>query len=182
MCTDKPDSFVDKPDSFLRDAGVPETIIDSIRPLADHPVEYHTCFISYSSKDVDFAKQLYSDLKSMGIECWFAPKDLKAGEQFPDRIAESIRRCDKLVPILSKDSILSSWVETEVGIARERELQDHMRVLCPIRLDNTAQMSKQDWVKEISNERHIGDFTNWQQPDVYQSELAALLDALKMAL
>jgi len=53
-------------------------------------------FISYSSKDDDFAQRLHADLQHQGVRCWFAPEDLQIGDKFRIRIDESIRVYDKL--------------------------------------------------------------------------------------
>src|SRR6266536_2125750 len=60
----------DIPEVFLREAGLSDTFITYARSLAQHPIEYYTCFISYSSKDQEFAERLYTDLRSKGVHCW----------------------------------------------------------------------------------------------------------------
>ncbi len=89
------------PDVFLQGAGVPETFITYIHSLVGKPIDYYNCFISYSSKDRDFAERLYADLQSKGVRCWFAPEDMKIGDKIRPRIDESIRIHDKLLLVLS---------------------------------------------------------------------------------
>src|SRR6185295_11729795 len=100
-----------------RDAGVPDTFITYIRSIVGKPIEFFSCFISYSSKDDAFARRLHSDLQSNHVRCWFAPEDLKIGDRFRDRIEESIRVFDKLLLVLSTDAVNSPWVQTEVEAA-----------------------------------------------------------------
>ena len=88
---------------------------------AMQPIQFYSCFISYSSKDQGFADRLYADLQNKGVRCWFAPEDLKIGDRFRDRIDESIRLHDKLLLILSENSVSSQWVGDEVEAAFERE-------------------------------------------------------------
>jgi hypothetical protein len=90
-----------------------------MRSLVAHPIQFYSCFISYSSKDQEFADRLYADLQNKGVRCWFAPEDLKIGDRIRDRIDESIRLRDKLLLILSESSIASEWVEHEVESALE---------------------------------------------------------------
>jgi len=45
----------DIPEVFLRGAGLSDTFIEYVRSLVARPIEYYTCFLSYSSKDQDFA-------------------------------------------------------------------------------------------------------------------------------
>src|SRR5438552_2096950 len=102
------------PEAFLKGAGVDDTFITYIRSLVGKPIEYYSCFISYSSKDDAFARRLYADLQSHNVRCWFAPEDLKWGERIRTGIDEAIRMHDKLLLILSKHSVASGWVEREV--------------------------------------------------------------------
>jgi hypothetical protein len=43
------------PPIFLRGAGVPSNFIDYIGSLVGKPIEFNSCFISYSTKDQPFA-------------------------------------------------------------------------------------------------------------------------------
>ena len=168
------------PEIFLRGAGVPNQFIEYTRSLINNPIEYYTCFISYSSKDQAFAERLYTDLRAKGVRCWFAPHDMKTGDPIRERIDESIRLYDKLLLILSQYSVKSFWVEAEVEKAFDRERkQKKKNVLFPIRLDESVVRSRKAWASEIQQTRHITDFTNWKQHDDYQKALKKLLDDLK---
>jgi hypothetical protein len=92
----------DIPEIFLRGAGLSDTFIEYAHALVQKPIDYYTCFISYSSKDEVFAKRLYSDLQSAGVRCWFAPKDMDIGDKILQRNNESIKMYDKLLLVLSK--------------------------------------------------------------------------------
>ena len=109
------------PESFLQGVGLPDNFIIYVRALTARPIEFYSCFISYSSKDQDFADRLYTDLQSRGVRCWFAPEDLKIGAETRNTIDESIRLHDKLLLILTEHSVSSQWVEHEVEAALERE-------------------------------------------------------------
>ncbi len=62
--------------TFLKGAGASDSFIESMRLLITNPIDYYSCFISYSSRDEAFAERLYADLQSQNIR-WFAPDDLK---------------------------------------------------------------------------------------------------------
>jgi TIR domain len=142
-------------------------------------VQYSTCFISYSSKDQAFAARLYTDLQYRGVRCWFAPEDLKVGDQFRQRIDESIRAYDKLLLILSTHSVASPWVEKEVETAFEKEHRTNRLVLFPVKLDESVMHTDRAWAADIRRTRHIGDFTHWKEYDAYQVMLERLLHDLK---
>jgi hypothetical protein len=167
------------PKVFLCGAGVPDSFIDYARTLIDKPVDYYKCFISYSNKDQKFAEQLYADLQSKGVRCWFAPEDLKIGAKIRPSIDESIRLYDKLLLVLSQYSVASQWVEQEVETALERERKEGCTILFPIRLDKAVMDIEGGWPALIRNTRHIGDFTRWKRYDAYQRALERLLRDLK---
>lgn len=150
-----------------------------MRSLVERPIEFYSCFISYSSKDHDFVERLHSDLQRNGVRCWFAPEDLKIGDPFRTRIDESIRFHDKLLLILTESSIASGWVQDEVEAALERERLERRMVLFPIRLDDSIMQTSQAWAAHIRQKRHIGDFRNWQDPGFYKSATLRLLRDLK---
>jgi TIR domain/Pentapeptide repeats (8 copies) len=169
------------PESFLRKAGVPPSIIKQIPALivSLKPPDYYTCFISCSSKDEAFAKRLYADLQAAGVDCWFAPHDMRIGDKIRPRIDESIRIYDKLLLVLSEHSVASQWVEHEVETAIGKELEGKPNVLFPIRLDEAVMQSRTGWASHIRLTRHIGDFTRWKNHDDYQQAFSRLLRDLK---
>ncbi len=167
------------PEVFLRKAGVTDAFITYARALTQNPIEFYICFISYSSKDQEFAERLYTDLQSKGVRCWFAPKDMKTSDKIRYRIDESIRLYDKLLLVLSQHSIKSSWVEFEVETALARENSRTPTVLFPIQLDSSVMKSRKSWAAHIKHTRHITNFTNWKHHDDYQKAFARLLHDLQ---
>jgi hypothetical protein len=167
------------PEAFLRGAGIDDTFIEYMRSLVGKPIEYYSCFISYSSKNQDFAERLYADLQAKNVRCWYAPEDLKIGDKFRVRIDESIRLYDKLLLILSEHSVRSPWVETEVETAFSKEHKTGKLALFPVKLDNTVEETEEAWAATIHRTRHIGDFTRWKEHDEYHKGLTRLLRDLK---
>ncbi len=169
------------PEIFLRGAGVPEPFIIQMKSLvaAMSPIEFYSCFISYSSKDQEFAERLHADLRSKGVRCWFAPEDLKIGDKLRPSFDEAIRVHDKLMVLLSESSVKSPWVEKEVETAFEKERQQNRTVLFPIRLDEAVMKTDKAWAADIRRTRHIGDFRNWKDHDSYKKAFDRLLRDLK---
>jgi TIR domain/Pentapeptide repeats (8 copies) len=97
------------PEVFLRRTGVPEDIITHVRALVGRPFEFYSCFISYSSKDEEFASHLYTDLDKRGISCWFAPEDVQGGRKLEEQIDQVISVYQRLLLILSSYSMNSEW-------------------------------------------------------------------------
>jgi uncharacterized protein YjbI with pentapeptide repeats len=168
----------DIPVQFLRGVGVGDDLISSIKALSG-TIQFYSCFISYSSRDHQFAERLYADLQSKGVRCWFAPEDLKIGDKLRPSFDEAIRLHDKLMVIISGNSANSSWVEKEVETAFEMERQQKRTVLFPIRLDDAVLETKQAWAADIRRTRHIGDFREWKNNDSYKTAFDRLLRDLK---
>src|ERR1017187_5273944 len=73
----------------------------------------------------------------------FAPHDAQRGRKLRDQIDEAIRLHEKLLLILSPDSIQSKWVETEIVRARRREKREGVQVLFPVSIAPFDQL--RDW-------------------------------------
>lgn len=167
---------------FLQRAGVPAyDLIAPARSPVDSHTEYHSCFISYSSRDNKFAQRLYADLREEHVQCWFAPEHLQIGDKFRTRIDKEIRARDKLLLILSKNSVKSPWVEDEVEAAFEKERQQNRPVLFPIRLDDAVMKTRRPWAAAVRRIHHMGDFRHWENRDRYNEAFTRLLRDLKPA-
>ena len=175
------------PEVFLRGAGLPDEFVAYIGSLVGRPIQFYSCFISYSTKDQEFADRLYESLQNKGVRCWFAPHDVKAGEKLHEQIDEAIRLHDKLLLILSEHSMNSEWVKTEIFNAREREVAKRKRKLFPVRLVPFETLydwkcfdakTGKDLAREIA-EYFIPDFANWKDHDSYQNGFERLLKDLK---
>jgi len=177
------------PLAFLRGAGVPENFIEYMGSLTGKALEFYSCFISYSTKDQEFTARLHADLQDNGVRCWFAPHDIQAGKKIHEQIDEAIRRYERLLLILSPNSMNSEWVKTEIREARKRERNDKgkKRVLFPVRLVSFEAI--RDWElfdadegKDLATEireYYIPDFSDWKNHDSYTKGFDNLLRDLK---
>jgi hypothetical protein len=171
---------------FLRGCGVPDDLIGYIKSIAG-AIQFYSCFISYSTKDQEFADRLHEGLQNKGVRCWFAPHNVKAGEKLNEQIDQAIRLHDKLLLILSEHSMNSEWVKTEIFNAREREVAEKKRKLFPVRLVPFETLYEwkcfdaktgKDLAREIA-EYFIPDFANWKDHDSFQKGFDRLLKDLK---
>ncbi|MEE4263217.1 MAG: toll/interleukin-1 receptor domain-containing protein [Desulfobacteraceae bacterium] len=169
------------PETFLREAGVSDNIIQNIALLTEKGLSYQSCFISHSAKDCEFAEKLYADLQNRGVRCWFASEDMKLGQKTWDSIYHYIRMRDKILLILSEDSIPSDWVENEVNAALAEENKRKKPIFLPIRVDTAVLDSDQSWAEYIKKTRNICDFSNWKDHDAYHQALDKLLDDIKIS-
>ena len=170
----------DVPLIFWRGCGLPDTLIDYMPSLTGDAIQFYSCFISYSSKDQEFADRLHADLQNHGVRCWFAPHDLPIGEKIWDGIDEAIRTRDKVLLILSAGAIESDWVEDEVTTAFAEERRRKQLVLFPVRLDDLVIDSDEPWAGKLRDNRNIGDFTQWKDHDAYWATFERVLRDLTM--
>jgi uncharacterized protein YjbI with pentapeptide repeats len=175
-------------DIFLRGAGVPDNFISYIKSLVGNPIEFYSCFISYATKDQEFANRLHADLQAHGVRCWLASHNIQGGKKIHEQIDEAIQVHDRLLLILSEHSINSEWVKTEIAKARKREISEKRRMLFPISLvpfekirtwKNFDGDTGKDSAREI-REYFIPDFSRWKTDHgAYQREFEKLLRDLK---
>lgn len=167
------------PEKFYRGCGLPDLLIEYLPSLLNQPIQLYSCFISYSSKDEEFVKRLYSDLQANGVRCWFAPENLRIGTRMRGGIDEAVRIYDRLVLVVSEHSINSDWVEQEVEAALEKERETGREVIVPIRIDDHIFESSHRWAPHIRRTRHLGDFSKWKTHDSYNAVFNRLLSDLK---
>jgi uncharacterized protein YjbI with pentapeptide repeats len=177
------------PETFLRNCGISDAFITYIPSLISsiEPIQFYSCFISYSTKDQEFAKRLHSTMRDHGMRVWFAPEDAAGGKKLHEQIDEAIRVYDKLLLVLSPNSMNSEWVKTEIRKARKAELKENRRKLFPIRLVEFAKIRQwecfdadtgKDLAVEI-REYFIPDFSLWKHHDRFEDAWKRLLKDLK---
>ena len=149
---------------------------------------FQSCFVSYSNIDEVFATQLTTRLREEGIRVWFAPEDLRAGSKIHEEVASAIDRFDRLIVVLSENSIRSLWVQSEIRRARRREIRYKCRMLFPVSLVPFESLRKwelfdadvgQDVAAEL-REYFTLDFSNWRDPLHFEKQAQALIKGLKV--
>lgn len=174
------------PINFLRGCGLSDTFIKYLPSLTEQPIQYYYCFISYSTKDQEFAERLFSDLQNRGVRVWYAPDNLKPGKKVIDQIDTGIKVTDKLLLILSEDSINSEWVKTEIIKAYKKTKEIGKQVLFPISIIDFEELKKwefyydgEDMAQEI-RDYYLLDFENWKDHDEYKKNFDKLVESLKI--
>jgi uncharacterized protein YjbI with pentapeptide repeats len=178
------------PMQFLEGVGFSKILLQYLPDLvsAGSPIQFHSCFISYSHTDEAFARRLWLSMRNERIRVWYAPEEMKAGRKLFDQIDRAIQLHDKLLIVLSKESISSNWVETEIRRARRQEKLRKERKLFPIRLCDMKTL--QEWqcfdtdsgrdIAEEIREYFIPDFSDWLKPGKFEEEFAKLSEDLRL--
>jgi uncharacterized protein YjbI with pentapeptide repeats len=176
-------------ESFLLGCGVPDVLISYLPSLVGSmsPVQFDSCFISFSYADESFAKRLHSRLRDAGVRVWFAPKDVQGGRKLHDQLDKAIQVHDRLLLVLSDASMKSQWVQTELRRALAAETSQRRRKLFPIRLCDMASLRRwtcfdadtgRDMAVEVRG-YFVPDFSDWRDHDAFEAGFKRLLRDLK---
>ena len=175
------------PDAFLRDAGVPEAIIEIARALrGGPPVQWHAGFIRHSARDEAFARRLHGRMREAGLRVWLAPANPKGGRQLSDEKSVAVQLCDKLLLVLSPHSIKSRWLAPEVRRLLESEKKEQRRKLFLVRLADPGALRAwtcldADSGKDLAvaaREHFIADFFNCRSRDAFEKAFEQLQKGL----
>jgi hypothetical protein len=173
------------PEEFLRGCGIPDDFIAFIPSHfgVQQAIQFYSCFISYSTRDEEFARRLNSRMRDEKLRVWFAPEDMKGGRKLQEQIERAIQLHDRLLLVLSEDSMQSEWVINEVQRARETEIKEGRRKLFPITIVEFEKVKAwrrfdadtgKDLAKEV-REYFVPDFSNWKDHDAFEKAFERLL-------
>jgi hypothetical protein len=74
-------------------------------------------FLSHSSSDKTFARELANELSQRGASVWVDEQAVAPGDDLAANIAEAIRGSDLVLVLLSPSSVRSQWVRRELELA-----------------------------------------------------------------
>jgi uncharacterized protein YjbI with pentapeptide repeats len=170
-------------------------IIDTVK-LITTKVEYKNVFISFSFKDLKFAKRLHQVLTDKGIRSFFWIKDAPPGELLEDIMTRGIRGNDKILFIGSESSIKSPACQFELSEGRKKQAEAWETILFPIHIDkflftvskgNIHPLEKADeYWKNIEELRRINstDFSSFNKDRInsekFKEAVAFIIAQLKL--
>lgn len=93
-------------------------------------------FISHSSKDKPFARQLATDLKANKIDVWIDEQHIKVGESISGQISQGLANSDYFLFVVSENSVESEWVQKELNNALMKEVSEKKVHVLPLLLDD----------------------------------------------
>lgn len=124
-------------------------------------------FLSHSSLDKPFIRQLAADLSANGIDVWLDEQRIRVGDSIPEKIAQGLAGSDFFLIGMSESSANSPWVQKELNNALVNEVQRRKVHILPLKLDDTPMPS-------IIADKKYADFSK-----SYKAGLDELLGALK---
>jgi hypothetical protein len=126
-------------------------------------------------------------MREANLRVWYAPEEMKGGRKLHEQIFSAIQVHDKLLLVLSENSLQSEWVMTEIRRARKAEREENRRKLFPIRLVDFDAIHKWECFDADSGndlavelrEYFTPDFSNWKDHDSFERAFERLLRDLK---
>lgn len=129
----------------------------------------HQVFISYANekgtgnnRDSLAAEEIYNALEAKDIRCWMASRDLKGGDDWPEKIPRAVKESRLVVLVFSSNANKSQWVKNEITLAMDRNI-----TIIPFRIENVPPTG----VLEIVMIRY-------QCIDAFQGQLQDYIDKL----
>lgn len=89
-------------------------------------------FISHSVVDKELANYLCNAFEANGLSCWIAPRNIVPGTEWADSITNAISNCAVLLVVYSKNSLRSSQVAKEIGMADRKH-----KYIVPYKIDDS---------------------------------------------
>ena len=74
-------------------------------------------FISYSTRDQEYANKVHDTLTKHGINSWIATNEIHGGQSFAEEITDAIQNCKVFCLVLSQNSDQSPHVSNETSLA-----------------------------------------------------------------
>lgn len=124
-------------------------------------------FLSHSSADKPFIRQLAADLSANGIGVWLDEQRIHVGDSIPEKVAQGLADSDYFLIAVSNHSIESEWVRKELNGALVNEVERRKVHILPLKLDSSK-------IPAAIADKKYADFSN-----SYKSGFAELLSALK---
>ena len=93
-------------------------------------------FISYSRKDSSFVEVLAANLVRNRHNVWLDKWELNVGDSLIEKIQSALTEFERVILVLSKNSIDSVWCRRELNAILTRELDEKKSILLPCVIDD----------------------------------------------
>ena len=170
------------PRAFSAAAACPNTSSSNQPSLIGsmEPIQFYSCFISYSSKNQAFAERLHADLQAKGVRTTGSTERIsrsatRSAPGSTKRSGSTTSSClcsanSQSRAIGSKEKLKPLWR----GSGREKRI-----VLFPIRLDDSVMETPVAWASTYPAESAHRGLPEWENHGDYQNAFARLLRDLK---
>jgi TIR domain len=100
-------------------------------------------FLSHSCDDLQHVALVKRQIEALGVDVYLAEHDLRPGTSIAAKVQQAIKRCHAVVVLITGNSIDSSFVQQEVGIARAFE-----KPIIPV-VENGVDISRLGILREV---------------------------------
>lgn len=130
-------------------------------PVAGPVVSAGRVFLSHSSVDKPFVRDLRNRLVADGHPCWLDEVEIKVGFSLRRSIEDGIVTSGYFVIVLSPDSVASEWVQRELDVALVREIRQKNVSVLPLLLRDCSIPPMLE-VKKYADFRRSFDTGYWE--------------------
>src|ERR1039457_2122717 len=103
--------------------------------------QYHPkAFVSHSTQDRSFVERFAADLRANGVTAWYSGWEIKPGDSIRAKIEEGLEGCEYFIIVLSRNSISSKWVQTELDAATVRNIAGKVRKIIPVKIEDCGEL------------------------------------------
>ena len=101
-------------------------------------------FISHSTEDIDWARELRRQLDGAGYTCWMAPDDVNGPVPWAEQIRMAIETCRVMLVVISRTANASNHVAKEVAVALELG-----KPMVPIRTEDVSPTGSLNYLLQL---------------------------------
>ena len=151
-----------------------QLVRDALAVAKESPAheKYHGLFLSHTSADKPFVRQLRDDLRAHGVErVWLDEAEIEIGDSLIAKIEEGMKLSRFIAVVLSKKSITAPWVKKELDVAMNREIASGEVVVLPLLYEECE-------LPRFLVGKLYADFTD---PKDYDTVLAKMLRRLRIS-
>ncbi len=112
-------------------------------------------FISYATQDIEIKKKILNSLARYGITCWSNLTDIRSGVDFATSIDMGLEQADKILFLISPDSVKSQWCLHELKYAKALN-----KTIIPLLIQQT---NEADFPAEILGIQYINFLDNIEE-------------------
>ena len=154
-----------KPDLVVADL-VDEAVATKEKRHIEHNQKI-VAFLSHSSRDKPFIRQLATDLTKNDIIVWLDEQMIKVGESIVERVGQGLAESDYFLIALSDNSVNSEWVKKELNEALLKEIAERKVKVLPLKLSDCE-------IPALIRDKKYADFSS-----SYRAGLTDLLAAMR---
>ncbi|HEV2185583.1 MAG TPA: toll/interleukin-1 receptor domain-containing protein [Stellaceae bacterium] len=113
-------------------------------------------FVSFASKDRNFATMICDALEQRGIGCWIATRDIGPGENFQTAVFNAIRSAKVMVLVFSTNAHNSDEVKKEIVLAGQCRVN-----VIPVRVEDVTPDGA--FAYELATRQWVDLFDDWER-------------------